>query len=294
MGFKRMLRTYADIMRPHHWLKNLLIFAPIFFGARLFEPGLLARSIFAFAAFSLAASSVYIFNDIMDRDSDRRHPTKRHRPVAAGAMPFRHAVLCGIAVLILGLLAGALVSLQCLNVLCMYVGLNLAYSLAVKHVAVFDVLCVAAGFVLRLLMGSCATGIPLSHWIVAVTFLLALFLALAKRRDDIRLYRQGNNIRKAIADYSLPFVDLALLVTAVATFIAHLMYTLSPETTSALGGTDLCLTTLFVFLGIVRYLQLVYVHGRSASPTDNLMGDPFLKIIVAGWVATFMVVIYYR
>ncbi|OPZ60104.1 MAG: Decaprenyl-phosphate phosphoribosyltransferase [Deltaproteobacteria bacterium ADurb.Bin510] len=286
------IRACIKLLRPHQWLKNGFVFAPIFFGFKLFDSHLLSRTLVAFAAFCLAASAMYVLNDLRDIEADREHPTKRNRPLASGAISRKAAQVILTVLLLAGIATAASLNLTCLGLTLGYIALNTAYSLKLKHLALIDIFCIATGFVLRILMGGFATGIALSHWIVSVTFLLALFLALAKRRDDVKLFLNGSDVRTAIEDYNLKLIDTALAIIAAVTLVAYIMYTVSPEVIAGFGTDYVYLTTVFVLLGLLRYLQLVYVFEEGAAPTMVLIKDRFLQLTIIGWIASFLIIIY--
>ena len=287
-----MIRDYFKMIRLHQWLKNFFVFAPLFFGLKLLNGELFIRSSIAFLAFSFVASSCYIFNDIMDIDYDRAHPIKRFRPLAAGRTSKRTAGLIGIILASMGFFISSMVSNNCLNVVVIYGIINIAYSFKLKHIALLDIFCIAVGFVLRLFMGSYAIGVQLTHWIIIMTFLLAIFLAFTKRRDDVLLFLGGKDVRTAIEDYNLKLIDTCLAITAAIIIVAYIMYTISLSVTTFFHTNYLFFTSVFVFLGIIRYLQLIYVFEKSTSPTENLIRDTFLQLIILGWILAFIIIIY--
>ena len=287
------LRSFFTLLRPHQYTKNMLIFAPLFFSGRITELNLLFNALTAFIAFSLCASSVYILNDYKDRHEDRLHPKKKHRPIAAGDISTKSALLLMSVLAMLGGLLMAAVSISALYVLLAYIVINIGYSLHLKHVALVDVTLIAIGFVLRLFVGACATQTNLSAWIIIMTFLLALFLALAKRRDDVLIFQEtGQKMRPVIDGYNLKLIDGLMMISAAVVIVAYMLYTVSPDIAPWIQSKYLCLTALFVILGIMRYLQIAFVENESGSPTMVLLRDRFLQMTIAGWVVSFMWVIY--
>lgn len=293
-----MSSLYAVIrlLRPAQWAKNLFVFLPMFFGGRLFDPESWAESAIAFVAFSLMASAVYCLNDIVDVEADRRHPRKCRRPVASGDVPVgvASAVMVilaagSIAISLWLLHAGARVAL----ILGVYCLLNVCYCLRLKEYAIIDVFIVSVGFVLRLMCGGVACGIWLSPWIVLMTFLLALFLAFAKRRDDVVLHEEtGLVARRNIVKYNSAFLDQTLGIIAAVTMVCYITYTVSPEVEARLGSGYLYVTSVFVLAGILRYLQVAIVDKRSGSPTGILLRDRFVQLCIAGWLLTFGLILY--
>jgi len=287
------LKLYWELARPHQYIKNCFVWLPIFFGYRLWDWQDLYQTALAFLVFCLAASSVYVFNDLWDAAEDRQHPVKRHRPLASGKLRPAQAVRF-LALLLAGagILAGAFLPAAFLVILGSYLALNLAYSLFLKHFAVVDVVCISLGFVLRVYAGGVAAEVPISHWIVALTFLLALFLALGKRRDDLSLIADGHGARKSLDGYNLEFVGLAMGVMAAVIIVAYLLYTVSPETIKRHGTDQLYLTSFWVIVGLLRYFQITLVEVRSGSPTNIFLNDRFLQIVMVLWLLSFFLLHY--
>lgn len=296
-----MCHSIFKVLRPHQWVKNLFIFLPIFFGKHLLEVEYWLPSLLAFVSFSLAASGVYCFNDINDVEADRLHPVKRHRPIASGAlsMSWGYALMSICFILSIGVLwVGAIITIAMdligvSLVIVGYIGMNILYSIKLKQIAIVDILIISLGFVLRLLMGSLATGIVLSKWLVLMTMLLALFLALAKRWDDVWIYETtGMKARGNIDKYNTTFMNQALSIVAAITVVCYIMYTISDEVVARIGSSHLYLTAIFVLAGLLRHLQLTLVENRSGSPTKVLLQDRFMQICVIGWAITFGIILY--
>jgi 4-hydroxybenzoate polyprenyltransferase len=287
------MTSLIKLLRPHQYIKNFFIFLPLFFALKVTQGDLLLTALIAFVAFSLTASAVYVFNDYLDIEDDRLHPKKRFRPLASGEVSKSQAKFLMAGLALAGLSLMAWVDLMAFYVLLFYVVLNLAYTLRLKHVAILDVTIIATGFVLRLFVGSFVTGVALSMWIVVMTFLLALFLALAKRRDDVLIYLEtGQKMRKVIDGYNLKFLDSAMIMMASVVIVAYTLYTISQDVTSRLHSEYLYLTVIFVILGIMRYMQIAFVEEDSGSPTRLMLKDRFLFSIVVGWLITFFWIIY--
>jgi len=286
------MKPYLKLLRMSHWVKNLFIFAPMIFSFRLFDPTAITPAILAFISFSLTASSIYIFNDIMDIEIDRLHPRKKHRPVASGIIAIKQAFIFSATLTTAGLSAGALLGLNSVLVLIMYIMLNIAYTLKLKHIAIIDIFCIAASFVLRLFMGSFATSIALSQWIIVMTFLLAIFLALAKRRDDVIIFLNGGKTRKSVEGYNLRFIDYSMAMSAAVILVAYLMYCMSAEVTERIGSPHIYITFPFVLFGLMRYLQVTFVLEKSGCPTEIILKDFLMKLAVMGWFVTFLLLIY--
>lgn len=275
-------------------MKNLFIFLPIFFSAQIGHHELLLNAFIAFIAFSLAASSIYILNDYYDIEEDKNHPKKKHRPLASGIISKKKAVVTMIALFLVGSSLMAMLSIQAFYILVIYVLVNTAYSIYFKHIAIIDVTIIAIGFALRLFVGAAVTGVVLSMWIVMMTFLLALFLALAKRRDDVLLYLEtGKKMRKVIDGYNLQFLDASMVIMASVVIVVYTIYTTSSEVVARIGSQYLYLTAIFVILGIMRYLQITFVHVDSGSPTKIFLTDRFTQLTLLGWIFSFSWILYF-
>lgn len=297
MSTRRFMAALSDIIRlirPVQWIKNTFVFLPLFFGGSLADPHAWLYSLAAFAAFCPAASAIYCLNDVIDAEADRAHPRKRRRPVASGAVSRTAALVTMLVLLILSAFVLYVADIpDAAIVIGVYVLINIAYCLWLKRIPILDVFIVAAGFALRVLAGGVACGIPVSPWIVLMTFLLALFLAFAKRRDDI-IVASGNTaeMRPSSRSYSLPFLNQTLGILAAVTIVCYIAYTLSPEVVARLDCPYLYTTAIFVIAGILRYLQLAIVDNDSGSPTAILVHDVFIRICLLLWLATFAIIIY--
>lgn len=297
-AMKYHIKDYLKLIRPQHWIKNFFVMIPLFFGGELFDSTALLCGAIVFVAFSLVASSIYCYNDIVDADDDRRHPVKCHRPVASGKVSAAHAyalmaVLFVAAVAVLLLLPPTVMP-SAMAVVTFYYILNLAYCSRLKQYAILDVCIVAFGFVLRIVAGGIAEDVELSHWIVLMTFLLTLFLSFAKRRDDVlRMNETGEAPRHNTSRYNITFINMAVTLTAGVTLVCYIMYTVSPEVVEHFGTKSLYLTTVFVLLGLLRYIQISVVDKKSGDPVKVMLHDSFSQSVVIGWLVTFLVMIYF-
>ena len=293
-----MISNILKLIRPHQWIKNVFVFVPMFFGGSLLDPSDIYNSAITFLAFSLVASSIYCYNDIIDVEADRRHPVKCHRPIASGAITVGKAWGIMLLMLVLSLASTCLISnlqdqLKVIAVLLVYYVLNLFYCRMLKQHAIVDVCVIAFGFVLRTLAGGYATDIELSHWLVLMTFLLTLFPSFAKRRDDVvRMNETGEAPRKNTIRYNLTFINQAITITASVTLVCYIMYTVSPEVTARFHSDLLYLTTVYVLLGLLRYIQITVVDKKSGDPTKIMLHDRLTQTIVVLWALTFLVLIY--
>jgi len=279
------------LLRPHQWIKNLFVAAPLFFTPAAVTAASVIGVALGVIAFCFVSSGVYIVNDYLDRDSDRLHPRKRRRPLAAGTVTPLAAAVAAIALMLAGFAIAAAESRTFFAILAAYFLLNLAYSLRLRHVSILDVLLIAAGFVLRVEAGGALIRVEPTVWITIITGLLALFLALAKRRDDL-VGRLDAGHRRSLDGYTKPFLDAAIAIVLGALLVGYLIYTTEPSVMQRLGTTKLFYTAPFVIAGVLRYLQIALVEERSGSPTLLVLTDRFLILAIAGWAATFAALIY--
>lgn len=288
------MKHLITLIRPKQYTKNIFILLPLFFAGKITNTELFLDGLIAFAAFSLSASAIYILNDYKDIKSDQKHPKKKNRPLASGLVDKNLALSLMIILLITGFLLMSTVSKNSLIVLCAYVILNISYSFKLKQIALLDVTIIATGFVLRLFAGSFAYDVQLKIWIVIMTFLLALFMALAKRRDDVLiLSKTGKKMRKSIDGYNLQLIDGTMLVMSAVVIVAYIQYATSQEIIEKFQNENLYLTTLFVIFGIMRYLQITFVEKKSDSPTEIILKDKIIQINCLFWVLSFMWIIYF-
>jgi decaprenyl-phosphate phosphoribosyltransferase len=285
--------AYLKLLRPKDWAKNLFLFLPLFFAREFFNTEKMLHVFMGFIAFSLIASSVYIINDYRDREDDRKHPVKCKRPLASGAVsPTAGLIICAL-LLIAGFGLAWYIREKFLFVLAIYFLVNLGYSLGLKSIAILDIMLLAAGFVLRIKAGSVISYTPLSEWIVIMVFLLAVFMAIGKRRDDVLLkISSGTDMRKSIKGYSLELLNVLLALVCAVIVVAYLMYTLDPVTELKTGSDRLYYTSVFVLAGIMRYLAIIYVSADSGSPTKILYKDRFIQITLLLWIASFTLLLY--
>jgi 4-hydroxybenzoate polyprenyltransferase len=282
------------LLRPEQWVKNAFVVAPLFFTPSAVNAANLRNVVLGVACFCAVSSAVYVLNDYRDRESDRMHPRKKHRPLAAGtvALPLAFAMMA--ALLAFGLVAAFLwLPRAFLGVLALYAVVNVAYTFGLKSVAILDVMVIALGFVFRVEGGAILIGVEASAWLVIATGLLALFLAVAKRREDLVQGLDASH-RKSIEGYSKPFLDSIIAVILGALLVTYLIYATDTNVMQRLGTTKVFYTTPFVVAGILRYLQITMVEERSGSPTRILLTDRMILWCVAGWLVTFAVLIYGR
>ena len=290
---KLNIKDILRLIRPHQYIKNFFIFMPLFFSGQIGNTELLLNVVIAFVAFSITASAIYVLNDYHDIEEDKQHPKKKYRPLASGSISKSQAIIIMPVLLVVGSTLMLSLSLKAGEILAAYVVMNIAYSFYLKYVAILDVVIIAIGFVLRLFIGSIVTGTSLSMWIVIMTFLLALFMALGKRRNDVLIYlNAGKKMRKVVGDYNLQFLDTAMSIMASVVIIAYIIYTITPEIVARVNSEYLYLTALYVVLGVMRYLQVSLVLKDSGSPTRVVLKDRFMQLTLIGWVLTFGWILY--
>jgi decaprenyl-phosphate phosphoribosyltransferase len=273
----------------------MFLFLPLFFAGEFNNIHELIEISMGFIAFSFIASSIYIINDYRDREDDRKHPVKSKRPLASGAVaPTTALIICGILI-VAGFGLAWYIRDKFAFVLGIYFLINLGYSLGLKSIAILDLVLLAAGFVLRIKAGSVISRVPLSEWIVIMVFLLAIFMAIGKRRDDVLLkLSTGSDMRKSIKGYNLEFLNTLLALVSAIIIVAYLMYCMDPQTVAKMRTYRLYYTAVFVMAGIMRYLQLIYVVADSGSPTKILYKDRFIQLTLLLWFASFFTILYLR
>lgn len=294
------MKKYLKLLRVEQWVKNLFVFVPLFFSGNIKNLDLLSKSIFAFVIFSLAASVVYILNDYNDIDADRKHPEKCRRPLASGAIKKPTAISILIALMILDIVLifyAQYLSDESLwkfaSVIAIYFLMNLAYTFKLKHVAIIDIFIIATGFVLRVLAGGYITGINISQWAQLLTFVLALVLAIGKRRGELINAQVSGKTRRSLDGYNVQFADITLSISVTLAIVCYLMFTLSPEV-QARFHERVFFTVIFVVFAFLRYLQQTLVYNRTESPTKIFYRDRYIQITLVLWVVAFLIQIYFK
>jgi 4-hydroxybenzoate polyprenyltransferase len=283
----------AAAVRPREWIKNTFVLAPLFFSQNVFNPELVLKSACGLALFCFAAAGVYLVNDIADRQEDRKHPEKRYRPIAAGALPVYLAGAAAILFLAIAVGGAFLLGFAFGLVTVAYVILVLGYSIWLKHLVIIDVFSIAAGFVLRVAAGAVIINVVMSHWLVICTMLLALFLGLSKRRYElVALAGDGKLHRQVLAEYNPVFLDMMIGIVTSATVVSYALYSVSPETVQRFHTDRLLFTVPFVLYGIFRYLYLVYHKNHGGDPSRTLVTDGPLLMAIVLWVVACGLIIY--
>lgn len=280
-------------LRIQQWIKNFFVFAPLIFSQNMFNLPLLIRTVLAFFLFCLLSGAAYILNDIQDLEKDKLHPIKSKRPLASGRLKKNHALIASALLLASGLAGATLLNIPFFLALLVYFVLQIAYSGWLKHVVIVDVLLIAAGYLIRVIAGGLAIEIQLSHWLFICTFLIALFLALSKRRHEIVFMgEKAENHRPILREYTLGLLDQMIAVVTASTVISYCLYTVSSETVEKFGTKNLLLTVPFVLYGIFRYLYLVHQKDEGGSPEALIIKDKPLLVDLFLWIATAALILY--
>jgi decaprenyl-phosphate phosphoribosyltransferase len=281
------------LLRLHHWIKNFFLFIPIFFAGEFFNLEKLIFTSIGFLAFGFAASTIYILNDILDIEEDRTHPRKSTRPLAAGEVSVKTGYVLFVILAIIALAIAYFVSFNFTIVLLIYIALNVVYSLGLKNKSILDILILAAGFELRVIAGGVAADVHITQWLMVMFFLLALFLAIAKRREDVSLLDQEGAItRKSASGYNLEFLNGSLIFSSSIIVVAYIMYCLTSEVAIDLNSEYLVGTTVFVIAGLMRYMQITLVENNAGSPTKIIYTDKFVIITILAWMISFFIILY--
>ena len=287
------MKSFLRLLRVKQWVKNLFLFIPNFFAGGLFHTRTIKTVLAGVILFSLVASAIYIINDLRDIQKDKLHPKKRFRPLASGEIKQSTAIILCIILLITGMTLSTLITINFFYLLALYFIINLAYSFGLKNVPLIDLFVVASGFLIRIYCGGILGDVSVSHWLAIMIFLLALFLVLAKRRDDLLIHSQtGATVRATSKTYNLEFVNSCLTIFSAVIVVSYIMYTVSPEVIHRFGSDIVFVTSAFVIAGIMRYLQITFVEQNSGSPTSILYKDKFILFTILGWIFTFFLIIY--
>ncbi len=290
-----MMKKLFDLMRlmrPHQWVKNAFVFTGLLFGHAWHDAYLVMQVMLAFAAFCLVSSAVYISNDMVDLEQDRRHPRKGQRPLAAGQVGISAAVMLAALLGVLGLVLAYSASPAVLSILAGYALMNIAYSLWLKHVVILDVFIIATGFMLRILAGTLGVGIPPSQWLLLCGLMVTLFLGFTKRRAEIIALTDDKNAhRKVLEHYSPVLLDKMIGITAAGLIMSYSLYTMNPDTIRIHGTANLIYTVPFVMYGVFRYIYLLHHQSRGGDPSHDLVRDPHLLVVVGTWLLATILLI---
>ncbi len=290
-----MVKKYFPLLRVPHYLKNFYIFLPLFFSGELLNQDKFTKSLLVFFSFCAVASAIYIFNDLMDVSFDQQHPTKKNRPISSGKISKVEAYTLSFILVVIAALIASYISINVLAVILGYFVLNILYSIKLKNFALIDVTIISIGFNLRVIAGGLASHITVSKWLMIMVFLLSMFQALSKRMDDIYLMAKDANsqMRKSIHGYNIEFLQIVLSMLTGVMLVCYIMYIISPEIILRLGEYSY-FTTLFVLLGLLRYLQFTFIKKASGSPVKILTNDHFIQLCILCWLSSFAILIYFK
>lgn len=287
------LLKYFKLIRLNNWVKNLFIFIPLFFSSELLNSNKFILTLFGAIGFSFVTSFVYIINDIFDIDFDKNHPDKKYRPISSGLISIRKSIIIGLFLFFIGLTTLWFTSFHSFLITVFYFILNVLYSYKLKHIPIIDFVVVSIGFVIRIFIGGEIGEIELSKWITVLIFLLSLFLAVTKRRDDVYQFQEQNKVnRKVVEKYTVEFMDKVITIVSSVLLVSYLLFITSEDVIIRYSNNSLLITFIFVLIGIFRYNQITYVYNKSGSPIKILFRDRFLQIILFCWTLTFFIVIY--
>ncbi|MBI2568525.1 MAG: decaprenyl-phosphate phosphoribosyltransferase [Candidatus Schekmanbacteria bacterium] len=291
----RIAAAILESMRPKQWTKNLVVLAPLVFSLKLADSSAGLRAALCLALFCCISGAVYLLNDVIDRERDRLHPQKRHRPVASGRLSVAAALGASFVLLAGSMAAGGAHSAELAVVLVAYYAINVGYSTVLKQIVIVDTLSIALGFVLRAIAGAVAIAVVISPWLLLCTFLLALFLALCKRRSElIALGDAGHSRRPVLREYTPELLDQMVSISSASTLLAYCLYTISDNAVEKFGTTSLFYTVPFVLFGIFRYLYLVHQHNRGDTPEQVLLEDLPLISGIVGWSVAVLAILYFK
>lgn len=281
-------------LRPRQWMKNLLVFVALLFSKNLFNPLLVGKAVLGFFCFCVISGGVYLMNDLKDLEMDRLHPVKRLRPLAAGKLSKDVAYWAAITLMGVGLALSVLLAVPFGVAVAIYLGVQITYVWWLKEVVILDVFCISAGFVLRAVAGGLVIAVHISSWLIVCTFMLALFLALAKRRHELTILKEeATSHRPSLKEYSFQLLDQMIVVVMASTLMSYTLYTLSDVTAKKFGTDNLKYTIPFVLYGILRYLYLVHKRELGGQPEMVLLTDKPLLISIALYVMTVGVILYF-
>lgn len=288
------MKNYLQLMRVEQYVKNLFVFAPLFFSGAFLESQKIIAVLFSFLCFCLAASSIYILNDYLDIEQDKLHPEKSKRPITTGKIVVKKALLLMCFLMLLSLSSSYFISSELFIIIFSYIILNILYSKWLKHIAILDINIIAFGFVLRLLAGAAVSNVIPSVWILLITYLLALFLAIAKRRTDVILAQNGQQVRKNIEGYNLIFIDITLGILSSILIVCYIFYCIAPENQMHYHSKLLYASIILVMNGIFRYLKLSLLDQSTYSPTKILLNDTFLQFTILSWSLLMGYLLYFN
>lgn len=285
-----MIKNYFKLFRITHWIKNFFVFIPLIFSKHLLDQNYLLQVVIGFFAFSLVSSLVYIFNDISDAESDRKHPQKKFRPIASGVISKRHAIISMFILFVLVVLISFQVNTSFILILVSYVVINIFYTLYLKNIVIVDLACISLGFLLRVIGGALIIYIYISSWLILTTLFISIFLAVMKRRSEIVLNTE-NETRKVLGEYNLSFIDQISSISAACVIICYALYSVAERTVEYFQTENLVYSSIFVVFGIFRYMYLVFKKSKGENPTEIMLTDiPMITNLVFYSVTVYFII----
>ncbi len=285
---------YIELVRLNNWVKNLFIFIPLFFSSELFNSEKFTNTLIVFLGFCFVASFVYIINDVLDLEFDKNHSEKKKRPIVSKQISIKRALIIAAILLLTGVFIIGKLNMNVLYLSLFYVILNIMYSFKLKHFPIIDFFIISVGFVIRILMGGEIGEIILSKWIILMVFLLSLFIAVSKRRDDVFQYEEKDQLNRLVVEkYSLVFMDKIITIISSVLIVSYLLFVTSEEVMLRYKSDNLIFTFIFVLLGIFRYNQLTYVYRNTGSPLKIFFKDRFLQTVIFLWTFIFFYILYF-
>ncbi len=285
---------YIELVRLNNWVKNLFIFIPLFFSSELFNSEKFTNTLIVFLGFCFVASFVYIINDVLDLEFDKNHSDKKKRPIVSKQISIKRALIIAAILLLTGVFIIGKLNMNVLYLSLFYVILNIMYSFKLKHFPIIDFFIISVGFVIRILMGGEIGEIILSKWIILMVFLLSLFIAVSKRRDDVFQYEEKDQLNRLVVEkYSLVFMDKIITIISSVLIVSYLLFVTSEEVMLRYKSDNLIFTFIFVLLGIFRYNQLTYVYRNTGSPLKIFFKDRFLQTVIFLWFFIFFYILYF-
>jgi len=293
-NYKSKMSAYFVTLRPHHWVKNTFVFAPLVFSGQFAQLTACLKAALVFVSFCIVSSAIYVVNDLCDMCEDRRHPVKKYRPIASGAVDPGVAKLLSVILIVSGLALASFLYFHVFLVVLLYVVINIAYSLVIKHIVILDVLTIAVGFVLRIVAGGMAISVIPSHWLILCTVMISTFLGFTKRRAELLTVDiDKDNSRPVLKDYSIAFLDQVIPMVTGATIIAYALYTVDSHTLKVLGTRAMLVTLPFVIYGLFRYIYIIYHLQQGADPTETLIRDVPTIVNFMIWILISLLVVNY-
>ena len=283
---------YLKLLRIKQYIKNIFFFLPLIFGGALFNADILMKTTAGAVLFSLASSAVYIINDINDVNEDKKHPQKCLRPIASGEISIKNGCIISVMLLILSLTGAYILNKLFAVLMFTYLVINFLYSIRLKHIPIIDISIISTGFLIRILCGAVLSSIKPSEYLILMTFLISMFIAFAKRYDDVILYENGTQARKNIQGYNKEFILISMSVLAAVNIVAYILYTLTPQLIQQFNSAYLYLSSFIVIIGFLRYFQLTFVNKITASPTEILYKDKFIILTVIFWMIYMIFIVY--